>query len=497
MIAYSFKVDRNKVAIEDSQNNKVMTSDWQELCDFLVTTGDSIGVVYNLYQFAEALIKLLPDDMAKQLQGGKRVVTDDTRLFYIEGKLLGINRRKLTLIKGNIYHEDKHEVTIYDLAKYFPLAPLTAMEALQQGQQLQACFNSLGLDSERLTSPIAAFSKVLDSLRFAKFYDIPDEADEITAWSVDHTKEWREVFKIGHFDSPSDYDISGCYPSIVAQLPDLLGAEFIHTEDYIPGGVFWGIMKGKITVTSLISPYTFVSVDGNIYPKGDWQGYMTTGEVTLMRKYGLGNFKMESGWFIKPKPRASQPFEHLMKRLFESRIAADDLKARVLKAISVAIWGKFCEVKGNGDTGDYYQPVYSCMTTSHARIKVADFIYRNHLENDLIAVLVDGCLVNKDLPVSSERIFGKWRKNTPSPALVLSELYEWHHDLKPNLMKYPEVMSLIKQYPNRNFIGDIDFNLLNYNRVFEKRPKNCNQLLNNVYDSQPIVISKAGKVGKL
>lgn len=175
----------------------------------------------------------------------------------------------------------------------------------------------------------------------------------------------------------------------------------------------------------------------------------------------------------------------MMEKLFALRQSDDELVSKIAKGISVGIWGKFAEVHEGNKLGDQFNSIYARMTTSRCMVKVANFIYKNSLNP--ISVLVDGVLATNHISLNGNQGMGAWSMNKPMPALVLSLLYQWQGGKRPANMNYEQVMERISKNPNNYSYGEIDMNLLNYSRLFKELPKCGKDLLDNKYESTPIV----------
>ena len=125
------------------------------------------------------------------------------------------------------------------------------------------------------------------------------------------------------------------------------------------------------------------------------------------------------------------------------------------------------------------------MTTDRCSLKVADHIYRNSLDSAVISVTVDGLLHEGKSNVTTNKQFGKWRLNEATPFLVVSVLNQWGGKRHPNMKYYEEMIEEIQKHPKLSAIFDIDINLVDRDRIFDKLPHNWGELINNHYSSHP------------
>jgi hypothetical protein len=313
------------------------------------------------------------------------------------------------------------------------------------------------------------------------------------------TQEWRDIFKVGHWqkDEITDFDISSSYPSLMAKLPDITDAKFFES-DTLPQDYTWGILRGDITVVKDVSPFVHEVNGSDCYPKGILANKLiTTDQLWLLKKYG-GLFNMKHGRFFKVDKEA-YPFKPLMLELSQKKEHPNKIVHEIAKGISVGVWGMLCQrypVAENLNTketvswklGDNFNSIYGAMVSSRCSVKVAAFIYENKLDESMVSVTVDGLLSEKDIKIPIKKEMGSWRKNEPSPVLIVSQLYQWLGDKHQNGKYYSEMVEEIKRNQKGSVYGDIDLNLVEHKRIFPKLPRSGNELLNNKYGSNPVEV---------
>ncbi|KKN65487.1 hypothetical protein LCGC14_0480910 [marine sediment metagenome] len=489
IVGYTAEVKGAKVHLGDSLGNTLTSSRWEDLLDFAIQPAN-FSVAYDLNQFARALLSALPDDMGKTLATTKKVRSGQFKIFHIPGKVLGITKTVRVQDHGNFAHDDITESNLYSLRQYFPDTPPESTEGLVgMTEEVLEAFKAVGIEHPtKLTSPIALFVDKLASLNFALACDVPDDALEVLEYAASiMTQEWQGAYQIGHWDAREvgSYDLSACYPSIMATLPDLKGARYEKSTHRIPKR--WGILKGKVTINAAVSPVVRDTDQGRDNPAGTWPAILTTEMVDCIYQRGIGSFEMEDGWFIQIMT-PGRPFEAIMRQLYELRINGSPLVARIAKSLSVAIYGKMAEVYDGGELGDFFSPIYAAVITSRGRIKVTDFIYENNLQDHLIAVQVDGILSDKVIPATKAKEFGAWQMNQPAPALVLSPYYQFTRDKAPGSITYDQIMAEIREHPQNDCFCSLDLNMLamEQTRVFGGFPKNGARLLDTRMQSEPV-----------
>jgi hypothetical protein len=486
IVALASGKDNGKVTVYDSEDLHATSNDPLVLFDAITQPyPNAIKVVWDMEEFLKPILALLPEDVTTQLNKGEKVYYDGAKLFWGVGKgqMFGVNYHKH--ITGNIYAEGQDE-TLYQLKTYFPDETVTNIEAVKiKGLLLLTTLQSMGLKPKRLTSCASIMSEtILRNMNLPTIYTMPEDALECAEWAANYIREWRATYKLGVWESGIySFDRCAAYPSIMAQLPDLRNAKYIKTDGRIPEGTIWGILKGEITINKEVSPIIYS--DGKAY-KGTYLDFITTDDWNCIKKWDIGTFKPEAGWFIKA-PIGRYPLEYIMHRFYQYR-ADGGLKDYLAKHMVNVTWGKWCErrEKENGsiDFGEFYFPPYACMTTSKMRCAVTDFIYSNQLQDDVVSVIVDGVLSMKPADVSTQKEFGKWRLNPMTPALVLSSSMQWVGDKKPGGVDVYKMLNDIKEHPNSTAWHGIALRFLEQEREFTELPKTGRDILENVYESR-------------
>jgi len=470
MLAYTAIKQGKSVVLTCSDGEILITDKWDDAVGFLLKPvgWDSFAVVWSVDEFVDCISSLLPKSISDKLKEGGRLYHENRKLYFQSGRMLGIN------------HND-----FYGLSRYSNEPINDCSGLLELAYKVIKCYQQLGIEEvTKLTSPIAVYTEKLKQIDFPRASDLPESALPLTdACAKIMTREWRDTFKLGHWtqDEITDYDLRAGYPSLVAKLPDITDAKFF-SSDKMPSKYSWGEMQGTLKIIKPVSPFYCEKVDG--YPIGEWEDSITTDQLWLLKKWGVGSFQIKHGDFFLLPEQYKTPFKPTMQTLYNAR-SQSDLMSRIAKGISVGIWGKFAE-RYEERLGDNFNSIYARMVTSRCMILVADFSYRNQLENDMVSILVDGLLATKRLDLPENNTMGTWRQNPPNPALVLSTLYQWIGDKRPAMLTHNGIMERINAKPNSSVYGDVDLNLLERSRIFDSFPRTGRQLLENKYISKPI-----------
>jgi hypothetical protein len=320
---------------------------------------------------------------------------------------------------------------------------------------------------------------------------------------------------------------NSAYPSIAVTLPSLQYAKYAKARttkfqysmnyDKLGGEPDWGFMKGIVTIDEGVKVSPIFDDEGK-QRTGRFPAYITWHDYQFIKKWGIGDFKIDDGYFLKFTSHV-YPMEQPLKRLFNQR-GFGSMTDTISKRISTAFgFGKWLERHDDGSVGNYYNPPYACMVVSLNNLKVADFIYKNKLQDDLVHVGVDSVSSTKEAKVGDQmRIgMGDWRFSGIGAMLVLSSGRVYHGDKKPQGLNYTQIVDLINQHPysthytanlyrrqtleesiqldNLNGLGrmkqtasSFDINLLRTatERQFDTFPKNGHELLHGQYRSTPL-----------
>lgn len=482
------KLNNGKVQINDSRGNETISKSAENILGLIVEPFDNaIKVAWDLQVFLKPIFEMLPEDVVKALNSGKSVKYKGFKLFYGvgKGKMFGVTYRQLNPAgKGNLFTEEIFEYNLYEIKIYFPDKDLSKIEDIRDaGYYLVNVLKSMGITPTKLTSPAAIYEEaVLRRMPIPTIYSMSEEALECAEWSAQYCREWHSTYRIGYFNKAYSYDISAAYPAALAKVPNLEYAHYIKTDGTIPTNAYWGILKGQVTVNKEVSPLVRYEDGEARCDKGTYQDFITTTDLECIKKWGIGEFQPESGWFIV-LDKEVYLFDYIMRRLYEYR-GGNPTRELLAKNMAASLWGRFLQRNGD-DWGDYYMPPMASIVTSAVRCKVCGFIYQNKLEDDLITVRVDEVLSPKLLAsVYQIKKFGEWRVSNPSEALVLSNSYCWYGDKKPSGVTISEILADVRAHPSaHNWLG-VTLKALDLDRQFDKLPKNGQELLERVFESK-------------
>lgn len=441
----------------------------EELLEFLmIKEPNSFIVCWNLYALLSVLRSVMPESIYNTLLESDKVWFSHYKIFSNSGKKLSIGHEYKTHVSGNFYNSDKVEVDIYNLYTRYPsYQPTDVQDIYAKGIEYLQALEAMGLqEATTLASDIAAFSgSILSKYFIPHLYACPDEALDMSEYALGMiNREWRAVYKVGYWQEAYHTDMSGAYPSIVKDFGDLSRATYWYSKKYEPCD--FGIFKGYVTIDANISP--IININNQPVNGKRYTDFMTTEQWGFLNHYHIGKFEPIGGWMIKYQ-NDYKPFQKIMTDLYANR-ENGGLQSDISKSISNGLIGKFGEYYEE-KKGDFYNPMYSVMATSRASLKVGKMIYENNLQDNLINVVVDGFLTDKDTGLGNKRSLGNFRTEQVK-ALVLSLGHTYMGDKHPDNHTLEDMLLAIESKPEG----------LSYNRVILNKDLNTtNREWNNGY----------------
>jgi hypothetical protein len=299
-------------------------------------------------------------------------------------------------------------------------------------------------------------------------------------------REWRTVYKVGHWENAYDLDLRSGYPSVVKDFHNTSKCKFWKASTLQKSD--FGILKGTIDITSDFSPIVNAYGENR---KGKYEDYFTTGQIGFLYHYGLGTFNIREGRYLKFLTD-EKPFEKTMHELYTLR-SLGGIKKDFAKSVSVGIGGRFSQ-EHKEKFGSFYNPIYSVMMTSGSSLKVGKFIMENDLAPYVISIMVDGFLSEKSATVNDTGIMGDWRIEKVK-ALVLSignqyvESESGTNKKDAHLNNYSTMIEAIKAHPNKSVYNNVIIakDLAETKRIFKDYPKTGKDILNHSYTSMAII----------
>ena len=505
MLAYQIKTQDNKVTIRDSGGQGIQSNDPSEILNYLLGAPEGFNIVWNIDLFVAPILKLLGTERIRELFEVGKTYLEPYSIIYNQGKSLCVR------VGGQ-------KAIYYYIEQYYKDEPEPDLNGLiTKTKYMLDELSKLGIYPKKLTSPVAMLEELFDRLNLPNYEDIPDEVNQ-WAWEC-AGKSWTEAHQLGWFPKVFDYDQNSSFPSIVAELFDTRYGTWEKDSKYQPEALY-GFMDGDIEVIKPISPFVYVNSKGHqVSPKDKWPTKFLKQEYDHSQKYQNAKLTFTDGWWWFPKKRY-QPLKYTMERLFGERQKIHPKVIQgILKRAMVGIWGRFLQTfRGKGGSVSFapsFNPVWGSCGDTIARLKVAEFIYDNNLEADLVHVATDGLIATRDAGIPQSKKMGEWRLDSSGEALVVGSGMLFYADKKPLQITYPEAMAMIKADPLARtwnttgkrmmtlgdaLVFDLDivgtekdifpgFSLqIDHDRFYPKLPRNGQELLDNTYQSEPLSV---------
>lgn len=493
-----------------------------DLDEFLTTKDSRIFFVDGIDRELEPILKYLGEGVCTALLDGHTVYGEGVGVSYRAGCLS-------TRVAGG---ESLRK--IWALKPFYPLSMLPEDDdcygVQARGHRLVKTMIEGGLPL-CLTSCGAVFSGMQDMVgrRGLPFHEYSSEVGEF-AYNAYHGG-WIEAMKLGFFENAYDYDLSSAYPAEAAQLTScnpICGSWFRSKQVIQEATYGFCYCKVMLDVSLPFSPIMMrtrarMTASGRYpvravrNPVGDWYGWLTVDEVRFITKNWLGRAEILDGWWFVPT-RLYRPFERVVghlyqvRRKFEQR--GDKLGKSIGKVTAATIQGKMMQTflnRGERVSGNALNPVYAATITSRVRLKVAEIALENY--DDVLMIMVDGILATKPLAVPKQwklehqgdcivANHGDYDIAGRDTALPLRDMLESRRSYLDYPLRAPRYVSLVEALEGRAFYTAGWRRAETLARVskvgkrgWDALPRVCEDLLNNQYESRPLLSTERGMVG--
>jgi len=365
-------------------------------------------------------------------------------LFYIPSKIFRIG-------------SGKRMSFFYHLAQYFVdfPEPETAPEIAGYGIDVLEAYRAMGFNPKKFSSPVAIYKEeVLSHMNIPTIANIPGEHEELIDYALECTgRLWIQAYQIGHWDFGEvfEYDLRAAFPSVMANLYSLQYAKHA-VSNTVDMSADWGFMKGIVTIydDTKVSPIFYDDDNGKTQRTGSWRTTITLQDYKFIMKHDIGTFQIEKGHFIKFTAPV-KPMEMALTKLFKQRGMGGIINT-LAKRMATGSYGVCLEKHDDGTYGFFYNPIYAAMINSLSNLRVAEFIYKNKLQDELVHVGVDSVLTTKYVALDPKRWgMGKWALTDIGNSLVLSSGRVYHGSKKPQGLNYDSIMRLIKEHPRESY----------------------------------------------
>lgn len=486
--------------------------------DWLVEKANGEPVwMYHLDANVASLMRLigLSETEGKKLLESHKLSIPPYKLTYYPSKYFSID-------KGfgyghpfaNFYNAGQYMDTHFEPKESVDTAIEKAKLASSIGEQVPKILHKLGLNTEKLASPVSALMNRIKELELPTIDDIPTEVGELSYRCI--RGNWLEAFNCGSWSYSYDYDINGAYGSELVKLPNLRRGKWIH-DKYPPVQSKFGFVSGTITTNANFHPFLLEGKDMNYSPVGNWETYLTGNELTFLNHYGLGKFEVEDAWWWVPEGKQRYPLKELIEWLHSQKQTGDSLESNIIRRCIAGIWGKFLEFRGD-DFGAMFNPVYGSLVESNIRLKVTQTCIDNIITP--LHIAVDGIITDRPLNLDTGNKMGQWRLSHQGKCIIVSSGvvgFEGKHGAEEFSLRYNWLEEQMRNNPNATELQMNKYSpitlakALNTNsfdrlgeveevtrtiylepdskRIWKDRPKHARDILSNQYQSSPIEAS--------
>jgi len=305
ILAYRTSTSEGKVLLEESTGMKAHSNNLDTLFSFLLEQqGNSpwppqydrcIRVCWSLDVTVSLLLRLLGENRCIRLHQTHKCYIAPFNCFYVPGKIFSVT-----------HIPTKDRVSLYDLQQYFPELnePEDLLEVQMLGEKLLYELRKMGLEPDKLTSPVAIYEQcVISNLDLPKVADMPKEAAEAAYQTSGRL--WIEAFTLGHFEQVYDYDLISSFPSVARDLIDIRYCDWVKSKSKLNRRkAIYGYAKCIVTIYDwvMVSPILHREEDGNLISfTGTCEEYLIKEELDFIDKWKIGEYKILEGWWAIPR----------------------------------------------------------------------------------------------------------------------------------------------------------------------------------------------------
>ena len=497
IVVYTTKLDaENNLVIENSQGESVTTNSPKQALDFL--SKNYAGIInhkwmWDIDQTAAPLFKTLGMLISKEIaseplrEARFKFNNNDLQMLKFSARSDKLEQGTYSVFYraesqlGITTPNEKYSSYFYNLIQYFDTdEEITDLKVIKEkATELTNAALAIGLRPMKWSSPASlyedTFLKHLGELvpTLADVTMPKKDTDELADWCVEIMhREFTTNTAVGTWNKGGvySYDQSSAYGSMFAELQNFKYATFTKSSVAVKDADT-GILKGTVTIYPDIkcSPICFKTKQGQtIYPSGcSWETKLTLQEVRWIYRHHIGEFQLERGYFWKFNAK-QQPFKIGMQKLYDAREKGGLVKS-LAKKVAASAWSKTIQKIGNAEENPYYSPLLAVQVKTNCRLKTADFIYDNNLQDSVISIETDG--VRSTKPATREfRIgLGEWQEKPLENCMVISAGAVVTDSKKPRSMYFNEIVDLIKNNPNEMLYTETKLRRLTLDEAVAKK----------------------------
>lgn len=420
------------------------------------TQEKNIHIACHLDYFVAQILKMveMDEESLRKLWLNTEIVIPPFRISYIPRKFLALS--EIGWADDNFFvicDANQYEYWSFsqDIGSQDPI--IGARFAQQAGQKIYDALIDLGLNPSTLVSPIRAWEKEhWDELDVPTIDDLPELVSQYS-YACCHGN-WVECFYKGHFAEAYDYDLNSAYTAVAAELLDTRVGQWIHNSKYQPDAVY-GYALGDLSVYVPFHPILMTIKNNgsneNYTPTGIREAILPKSKIDYIDKYKIGSFKINDAVWWKPDEEI-KPLKSHIWQLFSTKDESEGAKREVVKRIlNGGFYGKFIQLKFNGELGEHFMPVYAAEIESRTQIRIAETCLLNKVIP--ISLAVDGVVTNRKLSILNSKALGGWRCSSTGPVLAVSSgvvALSSHIPDKDFSLDYEWLMQQIKDNPDKS-----------------------------------------------
>jgi hypothetical protein len=345
---------------------------------------------------------------------------------------------------------------LYNLSQFYQGYENPGAEVAERiAEELEHAFHVIGIWPEKLTSPVAVFEQhYMKHMDFPKLLDIPEEimkdADSAGAFAYAGAKRvWIENYQVGYWNKCFDYDLRSAYANQMKNLLDLRRGTWKRSDEYQAEATY-GYCRCLVEIEERVKlhPVIFADVDGSkSTPTGQFMAFLNKAEIDFIREKEIGDVIIQDGYWWKCD-KVYTPLKVVVERILQYKEHEVPMVRQLAKQMLNGMWGKMLAKATDGKGfGEFFNPFWAMEVSAAVRLKVADFIYRNKAWNNVIAVQVDGVLLDREI----ENIPACWKLSHAEEALVISASEIYIADKHPRSLTLDMIKEKVKTNPNKGY----------------------------------------------
>lgn len=198
---------------------------------------------------------------------------------------------------------------------------------------------------------------------------------------------------------------NSAYASILMNCIDYRHGEWKKIDHFDPTS-HYGYYKGTVNMTADFHPIVYARTnEQSTTPKGEWERKSLKEELEFITKYERGTWEVEDGWVFYPT-KLVYPYKKVILWLNDWKDKTKGMERKVVKRVLESLWGYTLRVDWDGETAtpsEYMNTVFGAQTETLVKLKDAQFVIENGLEDNLLNISVDGVLVDKEVKLIKKK----------------------------------------------------------------------------------------------